>query len=157
MGIGVEEAVLQQLLEAAVHAHLHHVVGVDAQLTHGIEVGELHPVDPFHRQDTTARGIAIDRWNRDARVVAVQIPEGFRIGCLIEVIHLLEHPAPEFVDQRNQVTADQADVAVQPCGDVADDVEVKRDLFPQAGALHLHGNLLTTLEGSLVHLTQGGG
>ena len=92
MRVGMEEAVLQQLLQAAVHTDIHHVVGVDAQLTDRIEIGELHPIDPLHRQHTTAGGLVEDCRYGDARVVAMQLSEFFSVGRLIQVVHLFEHP-----------------------------------------------------------------
>ena len=46
---------------------------------------------------------------------------------------------------------------VKPGSDVAHDVEVERDLLPQARALHLYGHRLTPLEHALVHLAQRSG
>ena len=153
----MEEAMLQQLLKAAVHAHFHHVVRVHTELANRIKVGELDAVDPLHRQHPAAGGVAINRRNSDARVVLMQLSEGLSVRGLVEVIHLFEHPSPQFIDQGDEVAADQSDVAVQPGGDVAHDVQIQGDLFAQPRALHLHRHPCATLEGSLVHLTQGGG
>ena len=157
VGIGMEETVLQQLLQAAVHPHLHHVVRVDAEGAHGIEVGELDPIDPLHRQHPAAGGLAMDGGNGDARVVAVQPGEGFGVAGLVDVIHLLEHPLAELIDEPHQIALDHAHVAVEPAGDVADDVEIQGDLLPQAGPLHLHRHPLPRLENAAVHLAEGGG
>merc|ERR1739841_302259 len=61
---------LQQLLE---HGFFHHVVRVYTELANRIKVGELDTVDPLHRQHPAAGGVAIDRWNSDARVVLMQL------------------------------------------------------------------------------------
>ncbi len=153
----MEEAMLQQLLKAAVHAHLHHVVRVHTELPNRFKVGELDTVDPLHRQHAAAGGVAIDRGNSDSRVVLMQLSEGLSVRGLVEVVHLLKHPSPQLVDQCDEVTADQSDVAVQPGGDVAHDVQIQGDLFAQPRALHLHRHPGATFEVSLVHLTQRGG
>ena len=62
--------------------------------------------------------------------MTVEIAEFFRIAGLIEVVHLLENPSSQLIDQGDQIAADQADVAIEPGGDVAHDVEIERDLFP---------------------------
>ena len=152
----MEKAMLKQLLEAAVHAHRHHVVGVDADAPHRFEVGELHPIDPFHGQHPPAGGMAIDGGYGDAGIGAMEAGKGFGVAGLIAVIHLLKHPLAQFVDQGDEVAADQADVAVQPGGDVAHDVEIERDLLAQTGPLNLDGHHLTGFEHPLVHLPQGG-
>ena len=157
MRVGVKETVLQQLLQAAVHPHLHHVVGVHTDPPHGLEVGEFHPIDPFHREHAPAGGFMEDARYGDAGIVAVQFGEFFRVGRFIEVVHLLEHPLTEFIDQRHQITADQTHVAVEPGGDIAHDVEIERDLLAQTRSLHLHRHLLTALQHAAVHLAQGGG
>ena len=92
----------------------------------------------------------------DARIVDVKLSEFFRICCLIEIVHFLEHPLTQFIDQRHQITADQTHVAIKPSGDVAHDVKIERDLLAQARPLHLHGHLLATLQHAPVHLAQGG-
>ena len=130
MRVGVKEPVLQQLLEAAAHPHFHHVVGINAELLDGLEVGELHPVDPLHGQHPSAGGIPVDGGDGDPGVVAVEVAEFLSVARFIEVVHLLEHAAAQFIDQGHEIAADQADVAVQPGGDVAHDVQVQRDLFP---------------------------
>ena len=98
MGVGMEKAVFQQLLQAAVHTDIHHVVGIDSQLTDRIEVGELHPIDPLHRQDPTAGGLMEDGRHCNAGVVAVQFGEFFSVGRLVEVVHFLEHPTAQLID-----------------------------------------------------------
>ena len=153
----MEEAMLQQLLKAAVHAHLHHVVGVHTQLANRFKVGELDAVDPLHRQHAAAGGVAIDRRNSNSRVVLMQLSESLSVSGLVDVVHLFEHPSPQLVDQGNEVASDQSDVAVQPGGDVAHDVQIQGDLFAQPRALHLHRHPGAAFEGSLVHLTQRGG
>ena len=101
MGVSVEKAVLQKLLQAAVHAHFHHVVGIDPELAHGFEVGEFDPVDPFHRQHAPARGFSVDPRNGDAGVVPVELTEFFGVARFVEVVHLLEHPSTQFINQGN--------------------------------------------------------
>ena len=153
----MEKPMFQQLLEAAVHPDLDHVIGVDPQLPDGIEIGQLDPVNPFHRQNASAGDLAVDAGNGNAWVMAVQVPELFGVSGLVEVIHLLEDPPPEFVDQGDQIAADQPDVAVQPGRDVADDVEVKGDLFAKPWALNFDGHLLAVVQNSPMNLTQGCG
>ena len=156
MGIGVEEAVLQQLLQGAVHPHGDHVVGVDPEFANGFEVGEFDPVDPLHRQHAPGRGITEDPGHSDAGVVGVELCERFGVGRLVAVVHFLEHPLTQLVDQGHEVRADQADVGVQPGRDVPDDVEVQGDLFPQSWALNLDGNLLAAEQNTSVDLAEGG-
>ena len=157
VGVGVKKAVLQQLLQAAVNTDIHHFVGVNADATHGLEVGEFYPLDPLHGEHPAAGGLVIDAGDGDAGVVGVQGCETFGVGRLIAVVHLLEHPLAQLIDQGHQVAADQAHVLVQPGGDVAHDVEIERDLFAQPRSLHLDRNLLTALEHPFVHLAEGGG
>ena len=154
VGVGVEEAMLQQLLQGAVHAHLHQLVGVDAQFPYRLQVGELDAVDPLHRQHPPAGGLPVDAGHSNARVVGVQLGEGLSVAGLVAVVHLLKHPLAQLVDQGHQIGADQAHVAVEPGGDVAHDVEIERDLLAQAWALHLHRHLLAAVEYTLVHLAQ---
>jgi hypothetical protein len=153
----MEEPMLQQLLQAAVHPHLHHVVGVDPEGAHRVEVGELDAVDPLHRQHPPTGGLAIDGRDGDARIVAVQAGEGFGVGGFVDVIHLLEDPFAEFIDQPHQIALDQPHIPVQPGGDVADDVEIEGDLLPQARPLHLHRHPFAAHQNAPVHLAQGGG
>ena len=156
MGVGVEEATLQQLLKAAIHPHFHHVVWINAQLSNGIQIGELDAVDPFHREDAAAGGIPVDGGDGNSRVVPMQRGKSFRVGCLVEVIHLFEDAPPKFIDQGDEIAADQADVAVQPRGDIAHDVEIQGDLFPKPWSLNFHRHLGATLQDTLMHLTEGG-
>ena len=129
MGIGVEEAVFQQLLQAAVHANLHHVVRIDAEFANGLQIGEFHPINPFHGQHPSTRRLAMNGRDGNSGVVAMQLSEAFGVGGFIEVIHLLEHPFAQFIDQGDEIASDQADIAVQPGGDVAHDVQIQGDLF----------------------------
>ena len=71
--------------------------------------------------------------------------EPLGVGGLVEVIHLLEHPGTQFVDQGHQVAADDPHAAIQPGGDVAHDVEIEGDLLPQPRPLHLHRHPLAPL------------
>ena len=153
----MEKAMLQQLLQAAVHPHSHQLVGVDAHGAHRLEVGELHPFDPLHREHPAAGGLVVDAGYGDAGITGVQLGEGFGVAGLIEVIHLLEHPLAQLIDQGHQVGADQTHVAVEPGGDIAHDVEIERDLLAQTGPLHLHGHGLPPLEHPFMHLAEGGG
>ena len=157
MGVGVEEAMLQQLLEGAVHPHRDHVVGVDPQLANGFEVGEFDPIDPLHRQHAPCGGVAEDSGDRNAGVVGVERCERLGVGCLVAVVHLLKDPLAQLIDQGNKVRADQADVGVQPGRDVADDVEVEGDLFPQSWPLDFDGDLFAAQQHTAVDLAEGRG
>ena len=99
----------------------------------------------------------MDDRNSDAGIVAVKLAEFFGVLSFIQVIHLLENPMTEFIDQRDEITADQTDIAVQPSRDVAHDVEIKRDLLTKTRTLHLDGHALTVVEHTAVHLAEGGG
>ena len=101
--------------------------------------------------------MAVDAGNGDAGVVGVQGCKGLGIGGLVAVVHLLEHPLAQLIDQGHEVGADQPHVLVEPGGDVAHDVEIERDLLPQAGALHLHRHLVAVEQHTPVHLAEGGG
>ena len=155
MGIGMEETMLQQLLETAVHPDFDHVVRVDTHLPYGFEVGEFDSIDPFHGQDTTAGRLLMNPRNSDARVVAVKLAELLCIRCFVQVIHFFEHSLSEFIDQGDQITPDQSDVAVQPEGDVSDDVKVEGDLFPQPRALNFYSDPFSVVENTFVDLTEG--
>ena len=154
MGISVEKPMLKQLLQAAVDAYIHQLIRVDPHGFDGIEAGELDPLDPFHGQHPAAGEFPVNLRDSDAVVMAMQFREALGIRGFIEVIHLLKHPAPELIDQRHQIAADQADVGFEPGGDVSDDVEVERDLLSQSRALHLHRHSATIFECAAVHLTQ---
>ena len=60
----------------------------------------------------------------------MQCGKALGVGGFVEIVHLLEHPLAEFIDQGHQVTADQAHIGVHPGGDVAHDVKIERDLLP---------------------------
>ena len=152
----MKEAVLQQLLQAAVDTDIDHVVGVDPKLANCIEIGEFHAIDPLHRQHAATGGLMKDCRYGNAGIVAVELCELFCVGRLIEVVHLLEHPTAQFIDQGHQITADQADVAVQPGGDIANDVKVQGDLFTQAWTLNFDRNLLAIGQRASMHLPEGG-
>ena len=156
VGIGMEEAVFQKLLQAAVHPDRHHVIGIDAQLSHRFEVGELDAVDPLHRQHPSTGGFPVDVRNGDAGVLLMELAEFLGIRGFIQVVHFLKHPTAQFINQGDEIAANQTDVAVEPGGDVAHDVEIKGDLFAQTRPLNFHGNALTIVQCSSMHLAEGG-
>ena len=157
MGISVEKAVFEQLLQAAVHANIDQLIRVDPHGLDRLEPGQLHPLDPFHGQHPPAGEFAMDFRNGDARVVGVQLSEALGIGGFVEVVHFLKYPPAQLIDEGHQVAADQADVGFQPRRDIPHDVEVQRDLLPQTGPLHFHGHGAAIFQGAPIHLAQGGG
>ena len=144
------------MLQAAIDAHLHHVVWIDAEIAHGIEIGEFDTVDPFHGQHAPTGGLVVDGWYGDAGVGGMQFGEAFGIGGFIEIIHLFKHTAAQFINQPYQIAADNPHSAIQPGGDVAHDVEIKGDLLPQARSLHLDGHLLSVGQDAPMYLAEGG-
>lgn len=72
----MEVAVLQQLPQRALDAHIHKVHDVEASSSHGGLVGEFDAVHPFHAQHA-ARGVRPDDARRaDAGNAAVQLLRG---------------------------------------------------------------------------------
>ena len=86
----------------------------------------------------------------------VKLLKFFCIGCFVEIIHFFKHSCAKFIDQPHEIAADQPHIPVQPGGDVANDVEIKSDLLPEARPLHFHGHFLPPLQHTTVHLAQGG-
>ena len=98
VGIGVEKAVFEQLLQAAVHADIDEFIRVNPHGLDRFEPGELHPLDPLHGQHPTTGELAVDFWNSDARIVGVELSEALGIGGFVEVVHFFKHPPAQFVD-----------------------------------------------------------
>ena len=156
VGVGVEEAMLQQLPEGALHPHIDQVGGVDAQALELVDIGQLGALNPLHGQYPAGRVVGINFGHVDVGDVAVEVGKPLGILALVGVVHLLKDALAKFVHDGDQVAANLADAIGGKTGQTPNDVEIEGNALGQTGTLHLNGDGFATVQPAFVHLTQGG-
>ena len=154
VGIGVEEAVAEDLLAVGLGQQPRHLVGVDSGRAQARHVGDLDAVDELHHQHAARGQLPVDA--RDRHVVAPAEHARHRLGVvpLVHEVELAGHVAGQLVDQRHQV-----EVALHEVDGPEQHAQVGQVAAHQRldlGILDLDGHPLAAPEHRLMHLGQRG-
>ena len=153
MRVGVEEAVVNNLLDVVLaepppeHGH------VDAALAQAVEIINRHAVDILHDEDMLRRELPIDVRARHEHVIVVEVRELLDVVGLDEEIHLLLCNRPHLVEHHVEINDvlrmthdfDKARGALQ-------EHHVARHDLVDAGPLDFHDDALARDEHGAVHL-----
>jgi len=156
VGVGVEEAVLQQLAEGALDAHVHELEDVQALVSDGLLLGQLDALHPLHGQHPRAGRPPEDPRHEDLRAVPVEVVEALAVEALLDVVELLEHALRKVVHQVGQRRVQRRQVLVHQHHCVPHQEEVELDALDDVRPLNLHCHLSAVHEPRLVHLPQAG-
>ncbi len=141
MGIGVEEPLNEELVEHDLGEDRGDVRRVDTGGAQCVHVGDFDRRDVFEDQHTTGGVLPIHHGHPHPVVVGECVGEPFGVGCLVEVIDLLQARDGKFFDKRGRVSpvGDEPHVT-EPPAHLAQGGEVDGDNDVDAWALHLdHG------------------
>ena len=158
MGIGMEIAEFQQLLQAGDHAGADQGGGVEAlgfQFTPLLKFGAIHPGGGQH---PAAAEAALHRRHRHGGIVGEKGGETLGVVGFPPVINLLEETAAEFIDDLPKPEAEiEGQHGSAEHGQHADQHKIAAQLELQLGSLHLHRHPVAAVQPCFVHLAQTGG
>ncbi len=152
MGIGVEEAVHEELLVEGLGEPRRHVAARDPQTVHLLQIGDLESLHEGHGQDLTGAELVDDVGDGDVRLPLEVLLHPAHARGFVHVVGL----PPQQIDQR---VVDGGDVVdgheplVDPKGQT-NDPHVGADDAPDARIEELHRHVRSVVEPGLVYLPQ---
>ena len=157
MRIGMEIAVLDDLLDIVLAEPAPEQRDVDAARPQPIEIVDAHAVDVLHDEDMLRREVAVDIGAGHECLILVQMAELLDVIGLDEEIHLLLGDAPHLLEHHVEVDdiLRVAHDAHEARGALQEHHVARHDLV-DAGPLHLHDDALPRREHGAMHLRDGG-
>ena len=150
VGIRVEEARIEELLQVADHADVHEVPDV---VRGGL--GELLAVEPLRRDHLAPGVLRVRPWHHNLREVILDARRELGgVIALLDVVQLLEEPLGPLVQQTHDVRVDLRHRA--KChAHAPQDVEVDGHRLQHRGPLHLdRHDVAVALQLTFVHLAE---
>ena len=158
MGIGVEIAKLQQLLQPGDHAGADQGGWIEVAGLQGLALLQLRAVDPLGGEHVLAGEQALHARHHHLRLAGKQVGKPLGVVGLEPVIDLLKQGGAEFIDDVAQSEA-QVEGQEGSCQhpQQADDHQIAPQNRGQIRALHLDGHPVSIDQLGFVHLPQAGG
>ena len=158
VGIGMEVAKFEQLLQAGDHAGADQGRRVEIAGLKGLTFLQLGAVDPLGGEHMFGGEEPLNAGHGHLALVGKEVGEPFGVVGLKPVVDLLEQGGAEFIDD---VPESETEVQGQQRGrqhrQQPDDHQIPPQDPGQVGALHLHRNPVPIAELGLVDLPQAGG
>jgi|GEM_PF-6060419 len=158
VGIGVEEPVLEDLLQVGLERELGEVPGKDAERPDAFQVVDAHPVHELHGEQAAPRIAPVDPRDDDIGKCRHVPGKLFGVLPLLDEIELPADLRGEFLHQAGGVVDRKFRVtALDPPGERLHDGDIVLDRRPDARPLYLHRHFGPVLQHRPVHLGEGGG
>lgn len=158
MGVGVEEAIREHLMEVRFEEHVGQVRRAELEEHDRAQIGDLRTRDVVHRQHARGRVVGHRLRHREAGEAREVLAEHRQVLGFDPVVELAQQALAELLDEQAHVVAGRGlRIPLDEVRDGFEHFEVVGHLRAHAGPLNLHGHHPPVAQDGAMHLRERGG